>query len=95
MYKILSRVVNNRLKSVINRFTLRAQKGFTNHRYIQEVLINVCEKISYCNGNNIGGALLSVDQSRAFDTISHKYMDQVFKFFGFGQEFISIIYYIL
>ncbi len=91
MYKILSRVVNNRLKSVINRFTSRAQKGFTNHRYIQEVLINACEKISHCNNSNIGGALLSVDQSRAFDTISHKYMEQVFRFFGFGPEFISIM----
>jgi len=91
MYKILSRVVNNRLKSVINRFTSRVQKGFTNHRYIQEVLINVCEKISHCNNGNIGGALLSVDQSRAFDTISHKYMEQVFKFFGFGPEFINIM----
>jgi hypothetical protein len=47
MYKIISRAVNNRLKSVINRFTSRAQKGFTNHRYIQEVLINVCETISH------------------------------------------------
>jgi hypothetical protein len=74
MYKIISRAVNNRLKSVVNRFTSRAQKGFTNHRYKQEVLINVCEKISYCNNNNIEGALLSIDQSRAFDTISHKYM---------------------
>jgi hypothetical protein len=33
MYKILSRAVNNRLKSVVNRFTSRAQKGFTNHHY--------------------------------------------------------------
>jgi hypothetical protein len=58
MYKILSRAINNRLKTVINRFTSRALKGFTNHRYIQEVLINVCETISYCNENRIGGALL-------------------------------------
>jgi hypothetical protein len=29
MYKIISRAVNNRLKSVIYRFTSRAQKGFT------------------------------------------------------------------
>ena len=47
LYKIISRAVNNRLKLVINRFTSRAQKGFTNHRYIQEVLINVAEKIAY------------------------------------------------
>ncbi len=57
LYKVISRAVNNRLKSVINRFTSRAQKGFTNHRYIQEVLINVTEKISYCKKNNISGAL--------------------------------------
>jgi exonuclease III len=75
LYKVISRAVNNRLKSVINRFTSRAQKGFTNHRYIQEVLINVAEKISYCKKNNISGALLSIDQTRAFDTISHKYMN--------------------
>jgi hypothetical protein len=37
MYKIISRAVNNRLQSVVNRFTSRAQKGFTKHRYIQEV----------------------------------------------------------
>jgi len=35
MYKIISRAINNRLKSVVNRFTSRAQKGFTEHRYIQ------------------------------------------------------------
>jgi hypothetical protein len=91
LYKVISRAVNNRLKSVINRFTSRAQKGFTNHRYIQEVLINVAEKISYCMHNNIEGVLLSIDQPRAFDTISHKCMTEVFRFFGFGENFIKIL----
>jgi len=91
MYKIISRAVNNRLKSVVNRFTSRAQKGFTNHRYIQEVLINVCSTINYCNLNNVEGAILSIDQSRAFDTISHKYMTEVYRFFGFGDSFINIM----
>jgi hypothetical protein len=89
VYKVISRAVNNRLKKVINRFTSRAQKGFTNHRYIQEVLINVCETINHCNINGVGRALLSIDQSRAFDTISHKYMTEVYKFFGFGQNFVD------
>jgi hypothetical protein len=73
MYKIISRAVNNRLKTVINRFTSHAQKGFSNHRYIQEVLINVCETINYCNVNAVGGgAKLSNYQSRAFYTIRHR-----------------------
>jgi hypothetical protein len=91
LYKIVSRAVNNRLKSVVNRFTSRAQKGFTKHRYIQEVLINVCETIRHCDTNNIGAALVSVDQSRAFDTISHKYMSEVYKFFGFGEQFVNMM----
>jgi hypothetical protein len=91
LYKIISRAVNNRLKLVINRFTSRAQKGFTNHRYIQEVLINVAEKIAYCKTHNIKGALLSIDQTRAFDTISHRYMTEVFKFYGFGEHFTRIL----
>jgi hypothetical protein len=89
MYKIISRAVNNRLKNFINRFMSRAQKGFTNHRYIQEVLINVSETISHCQERGVGGALLSIDQTRAFDTISHRYMTEVYRFFNFGENFIT------
>jgi hypothetical protein len=49
------------------------------------------EKISYCKTNNVSGALLSIDQSRAFDTISHKYMTEVFRFFGFGEQFTKVL----
>ncbi len=34
---------------------------------------------------------MSIDQSRAFDTISHKYMTEVFRFCGFGENFIKIL----
>ncbi len=51
----------------------------------------MCEKISYCNNNNVCSALLSIDQSRAFDTISHRYMTEVYRFFGFGQNFKNMM----
>jgi hypothetical protein len=91
LYKIISRAINNRLKLVVNRFTTRAQKGFTSHRYIQEVLINVIETINYCKKNGVSGAMVSIDQSKAFDTISHKYCKEVYKFFGFGEQFINMM----
>ncbi len=69
----------------------RAQKGFTSERYIQEVLINVIENIAHCKSQNIPGCILSIDQAKAFDTISHAYMKEVYKFFGLGPEFIKII----
>jgi hypothetical protein len=69
----------------------RAQKGFTNTRYIQEVLINVCETIGYCNANNIPGCIVAIDQAKAFDTISNRYMVEVYKFFGFGENMIRLL----
>jgi hypothetical protein len=84
MYKILPRAINERLNTVVYRVCSRAQKGYNNSCYTQEVLINVCETISFCKEKNLSGALLAVDMSKAFDTLSHKYVDQVLKFFGFG-----------
>ena len=48
LYKVLSRALNNRLKTTIDRITSRAQKGFTT-RYLQEVLINLIENIGTAN----------------------------------------------
>jgi exonuclease III len=87
-YKILSRAVNNRLKTVVNRVLSRAQKGFTKSRQIQEVILNLSETIDYCKRANIKGAVICVDQMKAFDSVDHGYMEKVFKFFGFGENFV-------
>jgi hypothetical protein len=88
MYKIISRAINNRLNAVVNRVCSRAQKGFNDARYTQEVLINVIETIRYCNNNNVSSAVVAVDMAKAFDTLSHGYLTEVFKFFNFGPNII-------
>jgi hypothetical protein len=88
-YKILSRAINNRLKTVVNRVLSRAQKGFTKSRQIQEVILNIDESINQCSISNLKGAMVCVDQSKAFDSVDHGYMEKVFKFFNFGEKFIS------
>jgi Reverse transcriptase (RNA-dependent DNA polymerase) len=60
-YKIISRAVNNRLKSVVNRVLSRSQKGFNKGRQIQEVIINLSENINFCQKNGIEGAMICVD----------------------------------
>jgi hypothetical protein len=52
VYKIFSRVLNNRLAKYTNRICSRAQKGFNNLRFTQEAVINVWESIAFCN--NVG-----------------------------------------
>jgi hypothetical protein len=91
LYKVISRALNNRLKKARSYIFSRAQKGFTSDRQIQEVLINVIETIAHCKKNNISGAILSIDQAKAFDTVSHKFMNSVYKFFGFGPNFVNLL----
>ncbi len=53
--------------------------------------MNVIEMIAHCNKNGIPGAILSIDQAKALDSVSHKYMHQVYRFFGFGPNFIRLL----
>ncbi len=89
LYKILSRAISARLNTIVNRICSRAQKGFNSQRYTQKVLINVLETIRHCNTNDINGALVAVDMVKAFDTLSHNFLREVFKFFGLGPRMIK------
>jgi hypothetical protein len=53
--------------------------------------MNVIEMIAHCKSNDISGAILSIDQSKAFDTVSHKFMHEVYVFFGLGPNFIRLL----
>jgi hypothetical protein len=85
-YKIISRVINTRIQGVVDRVLSRAQKGFTKSRQIHEVIINCKETMDFCEKNNIKGVIASIDQSKAFDSVSHSYMEKVYEFFGFGDR---------
>jgi hypothetical protein len=43
----------------------------------------------YCEINGIKGAMVCVDQAKAFDSVDHTFITKTFKFFGFGDRFIS------
>ncbi len=90
-YKIISKAVDARLERVIDKVTSLAQKAYNKKRYIQEALINTIDTIRYCEHNGVSGVLLSIDQKKAFDSVFHPYMREVYRFFGFGPEFIKLL----
>jgi hypothetical protein len=55
------------------------------------VILNVSQTASYCNNNNISGALVSVDLSKAFDTILHGFVRASYKFFGVKEKFLDMM----
>jgi hypothetical protein len=88
VYKLLSRTFSARLNKINNRICSRAQKGYNNVRYTQEVLINVCETIQYCKQSGTRAGVVAIDMAKAFDTLDHKFINQVYKFFGLGDNII-------
>jgi exonuclease III len=88
-YKIISRVIAERLKLVINRITNVGQKGYNSAKYCQEVLITLIDEIETAKTERRNGALLSLDIRKAFDTISHNFINKCYKFFNFGDNFIK------
>ena len=42
--------------------------------------------MDYCKKNGIKAAMVSVNISKAFDPVSHSYMEKVYDFFGFGPQ---------
>ena len=47
--------------------------------------------LNYCNQNNTPGIMLLIDFSKAFDSISHKYIENTMRAFNFCEEFIRNI----
>ena len=89
-YKIISKALNLRLGKVIDKVTSSAQKAYNPKRFIHEALINTIESISHCHVEAIDGLLVSVDLHKAFDSLYHGFMREVYKFFGFGEYFIKL-----
>ena len=48
--------------------------------------MNILETMDFCKEKQIKGVLVSVDQAKAFDSVSHSFMEKVYKFFGFGER---------
>jgi hypothetical protein len=87
-YKLISRVIAMRLGTIMDKVTRIGQKGFSSTKYCQEVLIGIVDSISNLKFKNKRGALLSLDIKKAFDSTSHSYLQEAYKFFNFGPNFI-------
>ncbi len=49
---------------------------------------NTVDNIQTCKNNGKTGALISLDIRKAFDTISHNFLNKAYRFFNFGENII-------
>ena len=88
-YKILSKVLTNRLKSVLASVISESQSCGVPGRFSGSNIRTLQDIVNYCNFHRSGGAIVSLDQEKAFDRVDWGYMQKVLQHMNFGPSFCS------
>lgn len=88
-YKILTKVLANRMKKVIGSIIESTQAYGIPGRDIADVICTIRDVVNQMK--NEGGIVLSLDFNKAFDRVEHSFLLQTLERFGFGPKFVSWI----
>ena len=94
-YKILTKCIASRIRKVIDVIIGKHQTCGVPGRSIFENIIFSQDAIFFANKYNKPLAIVSIDQSKAFDRVNRPFMLKCLKKFGFGDsliKWISVIY---
>ena len=87
-YKIIAKLLANRLKGVISNLVGHQQQGFIKGRNISNIIRGIDDVIEYEKNSKLKDFLFIIDFKQAFDKINTTYICLVFEKFGFGENFI-------
>ena len=93
-YKILAKVLANRIKTVLPYIISENQSGFMESRQISKTLRTTIDILQYGASKKITGYLLSIDFHKCFDKIEYQSILSSLDFFNFGpnyQRWVSLL----
>lgn len=90
-YKIPSKVLANRLKSILDKIIHEDQSYCIPGRSIMDSLFLMRDIFDICELCNSTAGVVSLDQEKAFDRVDHNYLFSVLRGFGFGEGFILMV----
>ena len=88
-YKIITKILAERLKKVLPFIIHSDQKGFVHGRNIQEENRLLQDIIPYTDQNNMNSAIIFPDYEKAFDQVEWSWTLNCLRKFNFGDKFIS------
>jgi hypothetical protein len=86
-YKILAKILTNRLLLVLPSIVDLEQTCGVPGRFSSENVRVLKDIIDYANHSNIGAAIISLDQEKAFDRVDWNFMLRVLEKMNFGSSF--------
>ncbi|GKE40092.1 RNA-directed DNA polymerase, eukaryota [Tanacetum coccineum] len=91
MYKIITKILANRLSLVISELVSDVQSAFVSNRQILDGPFILNELLSWCKHKNTKALIFKIDFKKAFDSVIWDYLDVVINYFGFGPKWCSWI----
>ena len=88
-YKLLTRIVANRLRPWMEDILHRNQYCGRNGQTIFDAVATVRDIIAYAEETNKPICLLSIDFKEAFDKMSHSFLFKILREYGIGDNFCS------
>ena len=89
VYKLLAKVLANRLKSVMGEVIFDSQQAFVQRRQILDVVLIANETLNSRLKDNKSGLLLKMDIENAFDHVNWDFLMEVMSKMGFGHRWIN------
>ena len=90
-YKLLSKVMANRIKSMLPKLIHEDQAGFVPGRNLANNVRKAIDLITYSEVKNIEAMLVSIDFMKAFDLVDYNAMWKILEYFNFGDNIINWI----
>ncbi|KAK2640312.1 hypothetical protein Ddye_028107 [Dipteronia dyeriana] len=86
MYKILAKVLVNRLKTVMIDIISECQLNFVRNRQIIDSFMVAEEIIQSWKKDKEDGLIIKLDFEKAYDNVDHAILDSMIKDMGFGER---------
>ena len=90
-YKTFTKALNSKLSKIATKVLHEDQAGFLSGRSIHDQIKLSKLIIDYAEATEENGAIIALDQEKAYDKISHDYLWKVLKKFQLPNHFIRII----
>ena len=89
--KIISKVIANRIKSVLSNIIHHNQTGYIKDRFIGETVRSILNVMDFTKKKDLPGLLIFIDFQKAFDTLEWNFLSQCLSSFNFGPDFMRWI----
>ncbi|GJX82377.1 RNA-directed DNA polymerase, eukaryota [Tanacetum coccineum] len=91
MYKIIAKILSNRLVGVLGDIVSEVQSAFIAERQILDGPFILNEVLQWCKRKKKQSIIFKVDFEKAYDSVRWDFLDEVLKKFGFGKKWCEWI----